>query len=152
MAMESIARRYARAVFELALERGESLDDWLSDLRAIETAFSDPAVIPVLTAPQVPFEQKRELVDRGLSRVGELRRNLVYMLIESGRIEAIGAIVSELQRLVNQHKGIAEATVTTAVPISEQDAGRIAERVGRLLGKKVIVERRVGPLIMGGAG
>jgi F-type H+-transporting ATPase subunit delta len=150
MAMESIGRRYARAVFELALERGESLDTWLSDLRAIETALSDPAIMAVLAGPQLPFEQKRALVERALAGVDELRRNLVYMLIEAGRIEAFGAIVRELQRLVNEHNGIAEATVTTAVPLSDGEAARIAERVGRLLGKQVILERRVDPAIIGG--
>src|SRR3989442_5128756 len=150
MSMESVARRYARAVFELALERGESLDTWLGDLKAIETALSDPAVLAVLAAPQVRFEEKRAIVDRGLSGVDQLRRNLVYMLIEGGWIEAIGSIVRELQRLVNEHKGIAEATVTTAVPISDADAQRVAERVGRLLSKRVILERRVDPSIIGG--
>ncbi|HEY3082897.1 MAG TPA: ATP synthase F1 subunit delta [Chloroflexota bacterium] len=150
MAMESVARRYARAAFELALDRGESLDSWLSDLRAIETALSDPAVAAVLAGPRLPFEQKRALVERALGRVDELRRNLVYMLIESGRIEALGAIVRELQRLVNEHNGVAEATITTAVPLSEAEAHRVAERVGRLLGKRVILERRVDPSIIGG--
>jgi F-type H+-transporting ATPase subunit delta len=156
MAMESIGRRYARAVFELALERGqslergESLDAWLSDLKAIEAALADPAVMAVLSGPQLPFEQKRAIVERALGGVDELRRNLVYMLIEAGRIEALGAIVRELQRLVNEHKGIAEATVTTAVPLSDAEAQRVAERIGKLLGKRVIVERRVDRSIIGG--
>jgi F-type H+-transporting ATPase subunit delta len=150
MALESVARRYARAVSDLARERGEPLERWLADLRSVELALSDPTISSVLSSPQFTFAEKREIVDRGIGQLDELRRNLVYMLIEGGRVEAIGALVRELQRLVNEQNGVAEATITTAVPLSDADAERIAQRVGQMLGKRVIAERAVDPSIIGG--
>lgn len=148
--MESVARRYARAVLELARERGEPLETWLDELRSVERALSDPAISSVLASPQLTFEQKREIVDQGIGQLDELRRNLVYMLIEGGRVEAIGALVRELQRLLHEQNGIAEATITTAVPLSDSDAADVAVRVGQMLGKRVIAERTVDPSIIGG--
>lgn len=148
--MESVARRYARAVLELARERGEPLETWLDELRSVERALSDPAISSVLASPQLTFEQKREIVDQGIGQLDELRRNLVYMLIEGGRVEAIGALVRELQRLLHEQNGIAEATITTAVPLSDSDAAGVAVRVGQMLGKRVIAERTVDPSIIGG--
>src|SRR5258708_4873203 len=150
MAAESVARRYARAIFELALERKEPLESWLADLQAVQTSLEDPGVRPTLVSPKLGFERKRELVDRALGNLDPLRRNFVYLLIERGRIEVLGAVVREFRAMMLEHQGIAEATVTTAVPISDGEADRIGALLGRLVGRKVIVERHVDPSIIGG--
>src|SRR5579884_1126525 len=150
MAAESVARRYARAMFELALERKQPLEEWLSDLQAIEAALEDPAVRPTLVSPNLDFERKRELVDRALAGLDPLRRNFVYLLLERGRVELVGAIVREFRSMMLEHQGIAEATVTTAVPISDAEADRIGALLGRLVGKQIVITRQVDPSIIGG--
>ena len=150
MAAESVARRYARAIFELALERQQPLESWFSDLQAIESALTDPSVHATLISPKVSFEQKRDLIDRGLAGLDPLRRNFVYLLVERGRLELLGAVVREFRSMMLDHQGIAEATVTTAVPIGDAEAERIAALLGRLVSKKVIVQREVDPSIIGG--
>lgn len=150
MAGESAARRYARAIFELALERNQPLEAWLSDLQTVEAALSDPAVQPTLLSPKLSFEQKRELIDRPLGGIDQLRRNLVYLLVDRGRLELLPQVVSEFRAMMLEHQGIAEATVTTAVPIGDAEAERIAALLGRLVHKKVLVRREVDPSIIGG--
>lgn len=150
MAGEAVARRYARAIFELALERGQSLSEWLADLEAVDAALSEGAVRAALMSPRLSFEKKRDLVGGALQQLDLLRRNFLLLLIERGRVELLGAIRSEFRRLTLEHEGIAEATVTTAVPIDEAEARQIAQGLERLLGKKVVLERRVDPAILGG--
>jgi F-type H+-transporting ATPase subunit delta len=150
MAGESVARRYARAAFELALERGQSPEDWLADLDTIEGVVSDPDVNRVLTSPKLSFEEKRSLVDRATSGLDPLRRNFLYLLLDRNRVELIGAIRREFRAMVLEHQGIAEATVTTAVPISDAEAARVADQLSRLVGKKVVINREVDPSIIGG--
>ena len=150
MAAESVARRYARAIFEIALERQQPLESWLSDLQAIQAALADPSVQPTLASPKLSFDQKRELIDRALGGVDELRRNFVYLLVERGRLELLGAVVREFRAMMLDHQGIAEATVTTAVPIDDAEAERIAQQLGRLVNKRVILQREVDPSIIGG--
>jgi F-type H+-transporting ATPase subunit delta len=150
VAGESAARRYARAIFELALERNQPLEAWLSDLQAVETALSDPGVQPTLLSPRFSFQQKRGLIDQSLAGVDELRRNFVYVLIERGRTDLLPAVIREFRALMLDHQGIAEATVTTAVPIDDAEAERIGAQLGRLVNKRVIVHRHVDPSIIGG--
>jgi F-type H+-transporting ATPase subunit delta len=150
MAAESVARRYARAIFELALERNQPLESWFSELQAIEAALTDAAVQPTLISPKLSFGQKRELIDRALGGVDPLQRNFVYLLVERGRLELLGAVVREFRAMMLDHQGIAEATVTTAVPIGDAEAERIAQLLGRLVNKKVILQREVDPSIIGG--
>ena len=150
MAGESVARRYARAIFELALERNQALESWLSDLQAIEAALADPTVHPTLISPKLSFEQKRQLIDRALGSVDVLRRNFVYLLVERGRLDLFGQVVREFRSMMLEHQGIAEATVTTAVPIGDAEADRIAGLLGRMVNKKIVLQREVDPSIIGG--
>lgn len=150
MAGESVARRYARAIFELAIERGESLDDWLSDLRVADSALAEPSVAAVLSAPRVPTAAKLDIVDAAFQSAREMPRNFLKVLVDNGRVELLGTIVRAFQTLVNEHNGIIEAAITTAVPISDQEAGRVETLLGGVTGKRVIVTRRVDPTILGG--
>ena|SRR2546426_1005291 len=150
MAGEAVARRYARAAFELAIENRQPLEGWLADLETVAGVVGDPEVNQVLISPRLSFEQKRSLVDRAISGLDPLRRNFVYLLIDRHRVDLIDAIRREFRALVLEHQGIAEATVTTAVPISEAEAARIGEQLGRLVGKKIVVHRQVDPSIIGG--
>jgi F-type H+-transporting ATPase subunit delta len=150
MAGESAARRYARAIFELALERNQPLESWLADLQAIDAALADPAVQPTLASPRLSFDQKRELIDRALGGIDTVRRNFVYLLVERGRLEVLPLVVREFRAMMLDHQGIAEATVTTAVPIDDAEAERIGALLGRVVNKKVIVRREVDPSIIGG--
>jgi F-type H+-transporting ATPase subunit delta len=150
MAGESVARRYATAAFELALENKQPLEGWLADLDTIASVVNDPEVNRILVSPKLTFEQKQSLVDRAITGLDHLRRNFLYLLIDRKRVDLIDAIRREFRALMLEHQGIAEATITTAVPISDAEATRIGEQLGRLVGKKVVVQRQVDPSIIGG--
>ena len=150
MAGEAVARRYARAIFELAVEHGQSIDDWLADLRVIASVLGDVSIRATLTEPGMSFDAKRSLIDSAIAQFEPLRRNLVYTLVSRGRIDLVDAIVREFQAIVHEHYGIVEATVTTAVPVSDDEAAHIAERLGQIVGKRIILDRVVDPSIIGG--
>jgi F-type H+-transporting ATPase subunit delta len=150
MAGESVARRYARAAFELALENKQPLESWLADLETMASVVQDPTVSQVLSSPKLSFDQKRALVDQAVTGLEPMQRNFLYLLIDRKRIELIGAVRREFRALMLEHQGIAEATVTTAVPISDAEAARIGDYLGRLVGKRVVVHRQVDPSIIGG--
>ena len=97
MAGESVARRYARAAFELALENKQPLEGWLADLETIASVVKDPEVHAVLASPKLSFEQKRALVDRAITGLDPLRRNFVYLLIDRNRVELIERVLSEAE-------------------------------------------------------
>ena len=150
MAGEAVARRYARAIFELAVEHGQSIDDWLADLQVIASVLGDASIRAALTEPGTSFDAKRSMIDSAMSQFEPLRRNLVYTLVSRGRTSLIDAIVREFQTLVHEHHGIVEATVTTAVPVSDEEAAHIADRLGKIVGKRIILDRVVDPSIIGG--
>ena len=149
MARRLYAKRYAQAVFEIALGRKE-LDRWQSDLRKIASLGEDAVLIAWLENPKFRFDDKVRLLSEQLGDVTPLALNLVYLLAARGRLGMIGEIADEYQRLLDSYRGIEPAEVITAVPLDDEDKLRLGERLGAVVGKKVVVKPEVDPSLIGG--
>jgi F-type H+-transporting ATPase subunit delta len=141
------ARRYARAIFELAHDEG-NVEAWGRRLAQVREVLSDPEVARALTNPTIATEQRMALVS-DLFDGGEAT-NLAKLLIESDRVRDVEAIDEEFQRLADEAAGRVRATVTTAVELSSQDRDRVAEELSRRLGKEIHLDVLVDPGILGG--
>jgi F-type H+-transporting ATPase subunit delta len=144
-----VARRYARAAFDLAVSSGQE-EEWLRDLKTMESILTQPELASLLENPAVPFGEKREVIERALAGFDPLRRNFAYVLVEHGRASTISDVVAEFQKDLNAHQGIAVAEVTTAVPLDEAESRAVARRLEQLVGKRIILEKKVDPSILGG--
>ena len=143
------AKRYAQAAFEISLENN-TLDQWLADLRQLEEAAKDPAFAIIMDSPRIPFDEKERIVRRRLEGVQPFVLNLTVLMISKGRLELIPRLVQEYEKLLNAHRGIEHAIVTTAVPLSKEEEEAIANKLGQFTGKKIVLETRVDPSIIGG--
>jgi F-type H+-transporting ATPase subunit delta len=149
MRIEVAAKRYAQAAFDIARER-EELDRWAGDLQAIADLVEQPGVMDVLANSRVPSQVKARLLRSGLVDVSPLALNLAHLLVEKGRIGLAGQVRDEYHRLVDEHRGVAQATVVTAVPLSEDERSAVVRRLQELTGKEIVVEAAVDPEILGG--
>ena len=143
------ARRYAQAVFQIALERQE-LEQWQSDLEKIDAIVSDTTVLAALENPKLKFENKIGIFSKNLGDISPLALNLVRMLITRASIGMIGAIADEYNILLDDYRGVKSAEVVTAVPIDEKDEQKLAEELGTLVGSRVTLKSGVDPEILGG--
>ena len=141
------ARRYARAVFELAESEGQ-VDAWTRRLAQVREVLSDPEVARVLTNPTIATDDRMALVS-DLFDGGEAT-NLAKLLIESDRVRDVDAIAEEFEHLADEAGGRVRATVTTAVELTSKDRARVAEELSSRLGKKVQLDVLVDPGILGG--
>jgi F-type H+-transporting ATPase subunit delta len=141
------ARRYARAVFELA--QGErTVDLWSQRLGVLRELLSAERVRAVLTNPTIPRERRMAFVT-SVSFDREAT-NLVKLMIESNRINDIDGIADEFERLADEAAGRVRATVTTAVRLEASDRDRVAVELSKQLGKTVTMRVEVDPRILGG--
>jgi len=143
------AKRYAQAVFELALERKE-LDRWQSDLRKIASLAEDAALSAVLESPKFRFEKKAKLLSERLGKINPLALNLAYLLASRGRLGVIGNIADEYQRRLDSHRGMERAEVITAIPLDDEDKLKLEKRLGGIVSKKVVLEPEVDSHVVGG--
>lgn len=140
------ARRYAKAVFELAQDEGK-VDEWGRNLAQVREVMSVPEVAAVLTNPTIAAEQRMTLVADLFDRE---TTNLAKLIIESNRVGEVGAIEEEFQRLADEAGGRVRATVTTAVELTPKDRDRVEDELSTRLGKKVRLEVVVDAGILGG--
>ncbi|MBI4304499.1 MAG: F0F1 ATP synthase subunit delta [Chloroflexi bacterium] len=149
MARRAYAKRYAQAIFEIAREKGE-LDRWQSDLNKIASLTGDATLVSLLENPKLGFDNKVKVLAQALAGMNRLVVNLVYMLVERGQLSMGGEIAEEYQRLLDTYHGIEPAEVVTAVPIDEETKQSLEERLGTIIGKKVVVRPKVDSSIIGG--
>jgi len=149
MARRVYARRYAQAVFEIALERKE-LDRWQSDLRKIASLSEDATFIAFLESPRFHFDDKARLLSERLDDINPLALNLVYLLVARGRLSMVGDIADGYQRLLDSYRGIEQAEITTAIPLDDEDKLRLEEHLGAIVGKKVVLKPEIDSSLIGG--
>ena len=149
MASRASSKRYAQAVFEIAAEAGE-LERWQSDLEKMVQTVKDEDIRTFLESPKVHFEAKSKLLSEHMKGVNPLVLNLVLMLISRGRLNIIGEIAAEYQRLLRSSRGVELAEVTTAVPLAKEDEQKLARQLGRIVGKKIEIKADINPGIIGG--
>ena len=143
------ARRYARAVFELAQQDGD-IEKWGRRLAEIRELFGDPEVAAVLSNPTIATEEREKLVSASPHLFDDEATNLARLLIESSRITEVEAVEQEYQGLVDEAAGRVRATATTAVELTTQDRKDITDELSRRLGKDVRLTTVVDPSILGG--
>jgi F-type H+-transporting ATPase subunit delta len=144
------ARRYARAVFDLAQDRGE-LDQWQQRLNLLRAVFAEPQVQAIVANPAIPRQRRTEVIDvidpDGLGAEG---RNLAKLLIEGGRTAAITDIAEEFERLADDAAGRIRGTATTAVELDGNEQQKLARDLSSRLGREVRLAFRVDRAILGG--
>lgn len=142
------AKRYARAVFELAQQDGD-VDAWEGRLEKICELFADEQVAAALRNPTIATEERERLIVE--SRVLDKEAtNLARLLVESGRVGEAGAIAGEFQLLSDEAFGRVRATATTAVELTVEDLDQIRRELAERMKKDVRLSVVVNPRILGG--
>lgn len=149
MPRKAYGRRYAQAVFEIALEKKE-LERWQADLQKIVETVGDETFLAALESPKIKIDKKTELLKKRLGDINPLALNLVLMLITRGGVGMIGDIAEEYRRLLDAYHGIQTAGVITAVPLDDKDKEKLAGNIADLVGTKVTLKTEVAPDILGG--
>jgi F-type H+-transporting ATPase subunit delta len=149
VAAKAYPRRYAQAVFEIALEQNE-LDKWQADLKLISGLGTDADILELFESPKLSFENKVKIINERLQVISPMARNLAYLLVARNKMNLIGGIAAQYQHLVDSYRGVERAEVTTAIPLSELEKEHLNATLKSLTGKSIILETRVDPSIIGG--
>lgn len=152
MIMGSIARRYAKALFGLAVETGR-VEEWAKSLESLREAVeASPDLRDVLSNPVYSREQRRAIVEKLSAALSleEAPTHLLYLLGDRNRLAYLPAIVETFRGLADAHLGRLRAKVVSAVKLDDAAVQAIAYELSRTHGAKVLVERAVDPALLGG--
>lgn len=146
-----VAKRYAKALFELANEKGQA-GKVQEELKAVVAAISANSELEsYLKHPGVPAESKVELLKQAFEgSISELVLNTLSLLVQKGRESLTGALYEAYVNIAGEALGEANAVVTSALPLTEEETKQVSVQFGQLLGKKVRIENIVNPSLLGG--
>ncbi|MDD4874497.1 MAG: F0F1 ATP synthase subunit delta [Dehalococcoidales bacterium] len=139
MAKKFSARRYARAIFDIAQESNE-LNEWLVQLDAVSQLNRDETVVAYLDNPSISFQEKEALLAGKLPGINARVINMVYLLLDSDRVDMLPAVVNEYKKMLDQYNGIERAEVITAVPLDDKSRQKLSDRLSEIIGKKILIE------------
>ena len=146
----TIARPYARAVFEQAGSDGE-LMLWSTMLRLLGGIVSDPLMHAIIKNPKINHAQLTGiLLDICGSHLNEKQRNFVRILVESGRLAVAKQISTLYEKLKTAAEGIAGVEVISAYPLENGQREQIKQIMAKRLGKKIVVTTHVDQSLIGG--
>jgi F-type H+-transporting ATPase subunit delta len=147
----SVAKRYAHALFNVALKRG-TIDIVSSEIFQLKSfSDKDKRFIGFLAAPQVPTEQKVEMVKTLFTtRLSPSLLSFLLLLIEKSRVSYLGEIAREFEKLVEDYRGLIRARVTTAIHVEEGYKNRLREKLMAITNKNVEILHRIDKNILGG--
>ena len=144
--------RYARALFDLALETG-ALDAIEADLKALRAMVGESADLRTLiAAPRFTAEEQAAGLTALARRVGagETTVKFLGLLAANRRASALIEIIDAFDALAAAHRGLVSAKVTTAVPMTAAQSKSLAAALAIALGREPRVETVVDPKILGG--
>ncbi len=147
----TIARPYAQAAFEQALEEND-LQGWSEALSALATIASDERMKSLINDPRVSTDQLKKLaLDIAGGSLSKTQKNFACILIDSDRF----SLSPEISQLFEEKKSEAEkhanVQVITAYEIDENIKEKITKAMERKLGRSVDVTIEQDPGLIGGA-
>jgi F-type H+-transporting ATPase subunit delta len=148
----SIARRYAKAIFEIGVDKGifELVGRQLTDLADLWR--SSPELSQTLQNPVFTQAHKRAVLQGLLPRIAPARQvqSLALLLLERGRIAALPAIARAYEEMCDQKLSRARARVLSAQPLDIASEAEIRKALERRTGKKILMTTEVDEALIGG--
>ena len=143
--MADLGIRYATALFELSSESG-TLGDYLEQAQFIANTLTEEGALSILVHPRITANEKHAFLANSYGdRVHPDLLNFMKLVVSKNREAFLVPALTKLVELIRVHNNQTTAKVVSAVPLTDEQAGRLTEVLSRRLGKQVDVTVLVDP-------
>lgn len=151
MKNETLPKVYARALLELAEEKGvlEQVHEEIKVLDSMQRG--DPLVRTFAETPRISRGQKHELIEKVFrGRVSDLVVDFIHLVIKRGRVLFLRDMYTEFLSLHDEKVGLVHARAFTAVPLSDSAQQVLMSALEKGLAKTIDLRNVVDPEVLGG--
>lgn len=148
----ALAKRYARALEEVAAE-ADALESVGVEIDRVATLWdAEPAMAGFFNNPGVLQRDKTQTLTilSQQMQLSPLLTRFLDLLLTRDRLQAVPSVARVFRDLMNKRLGRVQATVTTAAPLAPDLIENLRRRMAEVLGKTVLLEPEVDPVILGG--
>lgn len=147
----SLARPYAKAVFELAKGQGD-YQQWDEKLTLMAAIAGNPTMREALDNPRLTRSDAADLLIKVCGdKIDTGAENLLHILADNGRLSQLPMIAEQFRQLRDAAEGTVEAEVISAQPLNDEQKSTIAEALKKRLGRDVQLNCSVDEELVGGA-
>ena len=152
MSVQTMARRYASALADVVLQRGEAAEVQVELASWEEMIQSTPNLLEVLRNPTIALDHKRAVLNKLIERAKPRQTtvNFLKVLLQNQRLTDLGEINRKLAETLDERAGMVAASVTTARAVPESSQQELHVKLTGLTGKKVRVNFATDPDLLGG--
>ena len=146
-----LARRYAKALFELAVEK-KILDTIQKEVAFFSQSLDDNLQFRLfLFAQNISKKQKREKIERLIQdQVSNVFFNFVLVLLKKNREFIFPEIAKEFQYIVDKHHRKINALAITAQPLDEISSSKLKSLLDNTFDADVQIKNDIDASILGG--
>jgi F-type H+-transporting ATPase subunit delta len=156
--MASVEKTYADAMFSLLQEEKADrtvFDAVLGQLNVVGESFSrTPDLFKLMNTPTVSDEEKLGVVNAVFDgKVSDYVRNFLRLLAVKKRMSCFPQILREFRTQYNEHFGLAEIVITSAMPVTAEQKSRITAKMAEITGtakENIVVTERIDKALIGG--
>ncbi len=147
----TVARPYARAVFELARDN-DALTDWSKMLVNASLVSTDDRVESLFTDPRVSTQQLADLIT-GICGDGlnELGQNFIRVLSQYRRLDVLPEITALYELQKAEYENSVDVSVTSAVAFDEKQRKQLIASLKERLGRDIRLHCETDENLIGGA-
>ncbi|MGE0865273.1 MAG: ATP synthase F1 subunit delta [Vicinamibacterales bacterium] len=153
MSLRTSANRYAKALFDVALEEKNDLAQIDRDLQAVVAMMSaSPELADASGRSGVTDAARQSLMEAVADKMSLSApvKKLLVLLAQSRKLAFIPELAAAFRDRLLKHQNIVRAEVTSAVALSPEKTKALADSLGKVTGKQVDLSVRVDPELLGG--
>ena len=149
--LSTLARPYAKAAFEYAMEAGD-LQGWSDSLGTASSVAKQSSVDQLLSSPSsTSAEQAAALTGICGESLCSAGKNFICILSENRRLKLLPQIAHQFEIMkANQEKAI-EVDVVSAQPLDEEQQEKLTQALSKKLERKVNMQVSLDKSLLGGA-
>ncbi|HNQ02525.1 MAG TPA: ATP synthase F1 subunit delta, partial [Syntrophales bacterium] len=139
MISSDLAKRYARAFFDIAVEEGR-IEDYGRELASFASmVMQNKGLQDFLANPIFELKAKKAVIEEllGLVKLSERTANFLRLLVDKQRIGMIGEVENAYKELMDKALKKVRVSVRTAYPLSPELEQTLRQRVAEMTGKEV---------------
>ncbi|MEY8338661.1 ATP synthase F1 subunit delta [Lachnospiraceae bacterium 62-35] len=149
--MTRTAKLYGGSLYDLAADEKltEALMEEMEEIRRIFR--ENPDYLRLLGEPSIPKAERVSLLDKAFEgQIEPYLLNFLKLLCENSMLREFGDCCGEFKKRYNEDNNIAEAVVTSAVALTEEQAAALKERLENLSQRTIVLTQKKDSRVLGG--
>ncbi|QSX37263.1 F0F1 ATP synthase subunit delta [Shewanella sedimentimangrovi] len=134
--LTTIARPYAKAAFDFAIEK-QAVDSWAEMLSFAALVSENDTMRPLLAGSLASTKLAKLFIDVCGEQINEHGQNLIKVMAENGRLEVLPAVSQLFAEYRNEWAKEVEADVVSASELSSEQQQQISVSLEKRLARKV---------------